>query len=248
MARFWLPGAVALPLNVLPRMEPIMTDGRRQTAGWTLLAGVLAALAWALPAPAARAELDPGIIINEVLADPATDWNGDGVVDAKNDEWIEVRNIDTVPIDLSDYWLRDSSGPTPDLRLSGVADPGECVVFFGSDAAAWQAANHLVAAGFALNNTGDLVELLRTIPGTDPVQYELMFAVSVQDHAAEDDRSSGFDTAHIEWLLFDALNPYPGAVEPVGSGCAPSPGAGNLCGGQVATDAASFGEVKATYR
>lgn len=226
-----------------------MTDGRRQTAAaWLALAGVLAALAWVLPAPAARAELDPGIIINEVLADPATDWNGDGAVDAKNDEWIEVRNIDTVPIDLSDYWLRDSSGETPDLRLWGVADPGECVVFFGSDSAAWQAANHLVAAGFALNNTGDLVQLLRTIPGTDPVQYELMFAVSVQDHVAEDDRSAGFDEAHVEWLLFDALNPYPGAVDPVSSGCAPSPGAGNICGGEVAEQTVPFGAVKAAFR
>jgi hypothetical protein len=160
-----------------------------------------------------------------VLADPAIDWNGDGAVDAKNDEWIEIRNIDTVPIDLSQYWLRDSSGDTPDLRLSGVADPDEHIVLFGSDSVAWQAANGLSQTGFALNNTGDLVQLLRTIPGTDPVQYELMFAVSIYDHGAEDDRSCGFDTAHVEWLLFDVLNPYPGVVEPVGSGCAPSPGA-----------------------
>jgi len=226
-----------------------MTCGRRQTAaGWVALAALLALAAWALPASDARAELDPGIIINEVLADPATDWNGDGAVDAKNDEWIEVRNIDTVPIDLADYWLRDSSGDTPDLRLSGRLDPGECAVFFGSQAAAWQTANGLVAAGFALNNTGDLVQLLRTIPGTDPRQLELMFAVSIYDHAAEDDRSCGFDTDHIEWLLFDAMFPYPGAQEPVGTGCAPSPGAENLCGDEVATEAASFGEVKATYR
>lgn len=225
-----------------------MTHGRRQTAGWAALAGVLAALAWVLPAPAARAELDPGIIINEVLADPATDWNGDGTVDAKNDEWIEIRNIATVPINLSDYWLRDSTGESPDFRLSGVADPGEHIVYFGSDAVAWQAANGIAQNGFALNNGGDLVQLLRTIPGTDPVQYELMFAVSVRDHEAEDDRSGGFDQVHVAWLLFDALNPYPGAVEPLGSGCPPSPGAGNICGSDVAAEAAAFGTVKAAFR
>ncbi|MBK6736006.1 MAG: lamin tail domain-containing protein [bacterium] len=226
-----------------------MTHGRGQTAaGWLALTVLAVLLAWALPAQTARAELDPGIIINEVLADPALDWNGDGVVDAKNDEWIEIRNIDTVPIDLSQYWLRDSSGDTPDLQLSGMADPDEHIVFFGSDSVAWQAANGLSQTGFALNNTGDLVQLLRTIPGTDPVQYELMFAVSIYDHGAEDDRSCGFDAAHVEWLLFDVLNPYPGVVEPVGSGCAPSPGAPNLCGQQVPTEAASFGDVKATYR
>lgn len=226
-----------------------MTCGRRQTAAaWTLLATLLALAAWALPASSARCELDPGIIINEVLADPATDWNGDGTIDAKNDEWIEVRNIDTVPIDLSDYWLRDSSGDVPDLQLSGVVDPGEHQVFTGSDAVAWQAANGLSTTGFALNNTGDLVQLLRTIPGTDPRQYELMFAVSITDHAAEDDRSCGFDTDHIEWLLFDAIFPYPGVQLPVGTGCAPSPGADNLCGDLVASETTTFGTVKATYR
>ena len=232
-----------------------MTHGTRQTGGagraaarWILTAALFSLLAWALPAQSARAELDPGLIINEVLADPALDWNGDGLVDAKNDEWIELRNIDTVPIDLSQYWLRDSSSDTPDLQLSGVADPDEHIVVFGSDSVAWQAAHGLSQTGFALNNTGDLVQLLRTIPGTDPVQYELMFAVSIYDHGAEDDRSCGFDTAHVEWLLFDALNAYPGAVEPVGSGCPPSPGAPNVCGGQVANEPASFGAVKATYR
>lgn len=225
-----------------------MIIGRRQFAAWPLLAVLLTLLAWALPAQTAWCELDPGIIINEILADPATDWDGDGTVDPKGDEWIEIRNIDTVPIDLSDYWLRDSSGETPDLRLSGVADPDEHIVFFGSDAVRWQAANGLSTTGFALNNTGDLVQLLRTVPGTDPIQYEVMFAAIVRDHEAEDDRSAGFALDHAAWLLFDALNPYTGAQEPVGTGCAPSPGADNLCGPQVATEAATFGEVKATYR
>ena len=191
---------------------------------------------------------DAGLIVNEVLADPATDWDGDGTLDAKGDEWIEVRNIGSVPLDLGAFWLRDSSGDTPDLQLSGTADPGEQVVFYGSDSVRWQAANGLSTTGFALNNTGDTVSLLTAVPGSSPVQYQVVSSVAISDHEAEDDRTGGFDLDHAHWLLFDALNPYPGALEPVGTGCPPSPGAENLCGGQVATESATFGAVKAAYR
>ncbi len=200
------------------------------------------------PAGPVAVATPPVLVVNEVLADPATDWNGDGTLDPKGDEWIEVRNLGPAPLDLGDYWLRDSSGEVPDLHLSGTADPGEQVVFYGSDAVNWQAANGLSTTGFALNNTGDTVNLLRTVPGTDPVQYELVFAVTIRDHEAEDDRTGGYNLDHTAWLLFDALNPYPGTLEPVGTGCAPSPGAENLCAGQVATETATFGAVKATYR
>lgn len=240
-----------------------MTNGGRQIpAGWLLGALAMALLAGALPAQADTGEetglatpgytvpgdLDPWLIINEVLADPARDWNGDGVVDAKGDEWIELRNISTVPLDLSTYYLRDGSGETPDLQLSGTIDPDEHAIWFGSDSVAWQAANGLSTTGFALNNTGDTVQLIRSIPGTSPVQYELVFAVAISDHEADDDRSSGFDWTHTTWQLFDAMFPYTGTLVPVGSGCAPSPGAPNQCGGQVPTEAASFGTLKATYR
>lgn len=240
-----------------------MTIGRRQTvAGWLLATALLALLAWALPAVplAARAQtadgpgftvppdLDPGIIINEILADPASDWNKDGVVDAKGDEWIELRNTSTVPLDLSTYFLRDSSGDTPDLQMFGTIDPDEHAIWYGSDSVAWQAANGLSTTGFALNNTGDVVQLLRSIPGTSPVQYELVFAAAISDHEADDDRSSGFDWTRTTWQLYDALFPYPGALVPLGTGCAPTPAEPNQCGGNVPTESASFGTLKATYR
>jgi hypothetical protein len=235
-----------------------MTIGVRQTAaGWVLAAVVLALLAWALPTQAGGqdgpgftvpGDIDPWIIINEVLADPASDWNKDGVVDAKGDEWIELRNVSTMPLDLGTYFLRDGSGDTPDLQLSGTIDPDEHAIWFGSDSVAWQAANGLSTTGFALNNTGDVVQLVRSIPGTSPVQYELVFAVAISDHEADDDRSSGFDWLRTSWQLFDAMFPYTGALVPVGTGCAPSPTAPNQCGGNVPTESASFGTLKATYR
>ncbi len=188
------------------------------------------------------------IIINEVLADPASDWNGDGVVDAKTDEWIEVMNVTGAPIDLGDWILRDIASEIPDLQLSGVLDPGEHAVFYGSDAVAWQAAQGLTTSGFSLNNTGDVIQLLRGFQGLDGPPAELMFVVHIEDHEAEDDRSSGFDTNQGDWILFDALNPYAGTKNPMGTGCSPSPWAPNACDDQVPAEAASFGQVKALYR
>ena len=235
-----------------------MTMGARQIpAGWLVTAVLLALLAWALPSQAGDGgdpgytvpgDLDPWLIINEVLADPATDWNKDGVVDAKGDEWIELRNVSTMPLDVGTYYLRDGSGETPDLQLSGTIDPDEHVILFGSDSVAWQAANGLSTTGFALNNTGDTVQLVRAITGTSPVQYELVHAVAISDHEADDDRSSGFDWTHTVWQLFDGIFPYTGSLTPASTGCPPSPAAPNQCGSQVPTEAASFGSLKATYR
>lgn len=202
-----------------------------------------------LVAGAASAQLDDIIHINEVLADPASDWDGDGTVDFKGDEWIEIQNNGPEAVDLSVYFLRDALGEEPDFRLFGILETGATAVFYGSDAVAWQAEMGMTTTGLSFNNSGDLIQLLRvylTSEG-DPA-FELMFVVAYDDHEAEDDRSCGFNPDASDWILFDALNPYGGSSEPVGTGCAPSPGVLNLCGGQVAVEDRSFGQVKAIFR
>ena len=186
------------------------------------------------------------IILNEILADPATDWDGDGTVDFKNDEWIEVMNVGPDVIDLATYWLRDDTGDEPHLQLYGLINPGEVAVFYGSESVAWQAAQGVSTVGFSLNNSGDVVRLLRTIPGS--AELELMFVAHYEDHMAEDDRSSGFNLNLYDWDLFDAMLPYTGTLLPAGNGCAPTPGAPNICPAPVANEAASFGAVKAIFR
>jgi len=195
-----------------------------------------------------RAAAQEYIVINEVLADPASDWDGDGVVDFKGDEWVEVLNVGPEAIDLSDYFLRDILGEDMHLRLSGVLAPGGTAVFYGSQAVVWQAQMGLATSGFSLNNGGDFVQLLRIYQGPLGPEYELMFAISYDDHEAEDDRSCGFNATVDDWLLFDSLHPYAGDLDPVGTGCAPSPGAPNICADQVDVQERSFGQVKAIFR
>jgi hypothetical protein len=213
------------------------------TSRHALGVAVLAAVLTFLVGPAVAQE---PLIINEILADPASDWNGDGIVDLKTDEWVEVRNVSPDPVDLSTYWLRDDTGDELHLQLFGQLAPDAVAVFYGSDAVAWQVAQGLSTTGLSLNNGGDVVRLLRSVPGS--LELELMWVAHYEDHMAEDDRSCGYNEELSDWELFDALLPYSGSLQPAGNGCPPSPGAPNRCGGLVAAESHTFGGVKAIFR
>lgn len=184
------------------------------------------------------------LVLNEIMADPASDWDGSGSYSFRDDEWLEVLNTGPGVEDLSQYYVRDIPDPEPHLQLFGLLEPGQAQVFFGGDAVAWQQVNDITVTGLSLNNTGDTVELLRWT-GSD---YQLVYSAVFTDHEAEDERSSGRDPATGQWLLFDALNPHLGTQEPLGTGCAPSPGAPNQCVVQVPTQPAAWDQVKSLYR
>ncbi|HEX5131542.1 MAG TPA: lamin tail domain-containing protein [Candidatus Krumholzibacteria bacterium] len=182
--------------------------------------------------------------VNEILGDPATDWNGDGAVDSKLDEWVEVVNVGTTPVDLSSYRISDASaGESFRFALAGTLAPGEVRVYFGSDVVAWQAANGVGQFGFSLNNSGDTVALYE-VNGAD-ISVADSYAYATAEVA--DDRSVGrMPNGSDDWVVFDGLNPYSGTVPPAASGCAPSPGAAPSC--PTATQASTWGRVKALYR
>lgn len=180
--------------------------------------------------------------LNEILADPNSDWDGDGQVTSKEDEWVEVMNIGSSTVDLSAYRITDESAGT-DFRfaLSGMLAPGEVKVFFGSDVVAWQTANGVSAFGFSLNNGGDTVYLYQ-VGGSTSVEDSYTYAsVSVVD-----DRAVGrLPIGTGEWYVFDGLNAYTGTNPPLGTGCMPSPGTSASCATPVETS--SWGAVKSSY-
>jgi hypothetical protein len=181
----------------------------------------LAVLFWlgASAAPAA-------VLVNELLANPGSDWNGDGTVDIKLDEWVEVVNTGLDPVDLAGYFLRDGTGDTPHLGLSGVLAPGAVALFHGSDAVTWQEANDAGTSGLSLNNGGDTVQLVVPDPN-DPLVYLVVDTRTYLPHEGEAERASGLLEG--AWTMFDGLNPYGGSLVPVGTGCAPTPGLPNIC-------------------
>jgi len=188
---------------------------------------------------AARAE----VVLNEFLANPGQDWDGDGEVDTRLDEWVEVYNPGPDPVDLTAYWIRDALNEDPNLNLFGILGSGETAVFYGSHAVAWQQEHGGGNTGLSLNNGGDTVVLMKTDPD-DPLNLLTIDEFTYTAHVGAVDRSCARLPDGGVWVLFDALNLYHGGLEPAGTGCPPSPGENNVCDESTPTSAASWSEVK----
>lgn len=182
--------------------------------------------------------------LNEILGDPATDWNGDGNVDSKLDEWVEIVNTGASPVDLSRFRISDASaGESFRFALTGTIAPGEVRVYYGSDVVAWQAANGVAQFGLSLNNSGDTVSLYE-VNGADIAVADAQAYATAE---VANDRSFGrMPSGTGDWVIFDALNPYTGSQPPVATGCSPSPGETVAC--PTPTQASTWGRVKALYR
>ena len=207
---------------------------------WCNFISVLSLLVFCAWATSAQAQLR----ISEVLSAPGSDWDADGIVDSKLDEWIEVTNTGVDPVDLTDVFLRDGTGTAWHYGFSGTLAPGAIELVTGAASLQWQEANGAGTSGLSLNNSGDLVELWRA-PAAGAAS--LLDSTTVPGHAAVSDRAYAWLAGQSVWILHDGLNPYGGDLVPTGTGCEPSPGQANLCTAIVPTEELSFGRVKAVW-
>jgi hypothetical protein len=195
---------------------------------------------WAAFASDCRAQL----ALNEFVADPARDWDGDGAVSSRDDEWIEIVNLGTAAVDLTGYRLADGTGrPVWRYEFSGVLEPAAVRVAYGSDSRAWEEAKGFPVYGLSLNNAGDCVRLYR-IAGTDT---SVIDSYTFTEASTRDDRAIGRrgDSPGV-WLIFDAYNPCAATCDPQGTGCYPTPGSKNVC--STATESRTWGAIKSIYR
>jgi hypothetical protein len=183
------------------------------------------------------------IKLNEVLADPNTDWDGDGTTNSKLDEWVEIMNVGTASVDLDSYRLTDeSAGDNWRFALSGTLAPGAIRVFNGAEVVAWQNANGVSAFGLSLNNSGDTVYLYKLSASDTTVVDSYNYVTN----EVKDDRSVGrLPDGSGAWVLFDGLNPYTGSNPPIPTGCFPSPGTATGC--QTPTEMSTWGSMKSRY-
>jgi hypothetical protein len=183
------------------------------------------------------------VYLNEILADPARDWDGDGAVHYRDDEWVEIVNLGDSPVDISHYYLADGDGePVWRYRFSGVLESGGVQVVFGSASVAWEQDYGYPAYGLSLNNTGDRVSLYAVAAGETLLVDTRIYG----GDAARDDRSTGRDAQSTSaWMIFDAFNPCEGSCDPPGNGCVPTPGQANAC--ITATRSESWGSIKNRY-
>ena len=180
----------------------------------------------------------------EILSGPVSDWDGDGTVDSKLDEWLEITNTGATSVDLSDLYVRDGTGTAWHYGFSGSLPPGGTLLVTGATALQWQTENGAGSSGLSLNNSGDLVELWRAPAGGPAI---LVDSVEVPSHAAEADRALAWLDATGGWILHDGLNPYGGEMVPTSTGCDPSPGAANLCQAGVPVARSSVGRLKGGF-
>jgi hypothetical protein len=184
------------------------------------------------------------VVINEFLADPARDWDGDGLYSYRDDEWVEIANLGASTAGLDGYYLTDGEGPSVwRYGFSGSLAPGAVIAVYGSDAKAWEESAGYPVYGLSLNNVGDVVSLYR-VTGEDTV---LVDSFKYGDRAADDDRSVGRDIGAQEmWMIFDALNPCSDSCVPAGCGCIPTPEEANYC--YTASGPESWSRIKSRYR
>lgn len=182
------------------------------------------------------------VLINEFLADPASDWDGDGQANFRDDEWVEIINLGESAVDLSGYLLADGE-PLWRYGFSGLLEPGSVRIVYGSDSKAWEQSNGFPVYGLSLNNSGDMVSLYR-VDGSDTVMVDTF---TYEDRAADDDRSVGRSAQAPEsWFIFDAFNPCSDNCVPAGNGCIPTPLSTNEC--LTGTRSESWSEIKQKYR
>ena len=188
----------------------------------------------AIPAP---------LVINEILAGPARDWDGSGAFSSRDDEWVELANRSGGTLDLTPFFVTDGDSIVR-YALSGSLPPGGHLVVFGKQSFDWEKANGFPAFGLSLANSGDAVIVWQAVAGDTTLVDRYAF----KSHEAAADRATGRVPDGAEtWVLLDGLNPYTGTLTPKGNGCAPSPGAENVCG-TTPTAPTTWGRVKLRYR
>lgn len=184
----------------------------------------------------------PGLLLNEFLAGPARDWNGDGTFSSRDDEWVEVLNTGSEALDLAPYLLTDGDH-LPRYAFAGTLGPGARRLVTGRESYDWERAGGFPAFGLSLGNAGDTVMLWK-VTGADTA---LVDSYTYRSHEAAADRAVGRLPDGGAWALLDGLNPYVGTALPQGTGCMPTPGQPNLCD-DTPVRPGTWGQLKTLYR
>jgi len=207
----------------------------------TILAATVVALGWLASIGSAQT-CAAQVRVNEILADPGFDWNGDGTVSTRDDEWVEIVNAGATPVVLDEYRLSDAASASFRYGFTGTLSPGAVLVVYGGASVAWESANGQSAVGLSLNNAGDTVQLWQ-VAGPDTI---LVDSYTYAGFEVLDDRSTGrMPDGAATWALFDARTPYAGTTPPLGTGCPPTPGASNACPTPI--EPREWGAIKRLY-
>ena len=181
------------------------------------------------------------IEINEVLADPGRDWDGDGEANFRADEWVEIVNSGSVTEDLTGYFLADEEGG-PVFGFAGTLSPGEVRVVYGSDSTEWESANGESATGLRAGQFGRHRNALEIDGSGQRARRRLCLS------RPRSGRRSLVGTES-RWVARTGCSSMAstrmrGAKCPMGTGWIPTPGLPNTAQEPTPTLRASWGDVK----
>ena len=98
------------------------------------------------------------LVINEILADPNDDANGDGSASSSEDEFIEFVNIGPTDLDITDFTISDEAGVRHTFTTGTVIPAGGIITVFGGGTPT--GIPGLVQVSFlGLNNAGDIITI-----------------------------------------------------------------------------------------
>ena len=105
----------------------------------------------------------PSLIINEILADPSGDANGDGTLNAAQDEFIEFVNVSGAALDISGWTLSDALQVRHTFPAGTMITNLCAVIVFGGGSPAGVFGNATVqtasSSQLSLNNTNEAITL-----------------------------------------------------------------------------------------
>ena len=100
------------------------------------------------------------LVINEILAEPSADANGDATFNADDDEFVELVNVSGTSVDITGWTLSDNTSVRYTFPSTTVPAGGAVIVFGGgTPTGLFGGAILQTAATLDLDNSGDVVYL-----------------------------------------------------------------------------------------
>jgi hypothetical protein len=144
-------------------------NSRWRTLASSLIAGLVSWLSLCYPA------FSQSAVINELLPAPASDVNGDGIVNSQEDEFIEIVNVSGRLLDISNWSISDQIGIRHIFSVGTALGDRDAITVFGGGSilAHWPGRLQTASSGVLSLNNADEKILLRDQNGVavDSVSY-----------------------------------------------------------------------------
>lgn len=156
-------------------------------------------------------------MINEVLANVSDDVNCDGTADSGQDEFVEIVNFGSNPVDLSGMTVHDATALRHTFAPGTLLGPNEGFVLWGGGNPLCSMPTNVLedlasSGGLGLNNTGDTVTLQAADGG---VVDSITFSATTANVSANRNPELDPTGAVVDHTTLSALENSPGYLSDV---------------------------------